>query len=139
MRTVKLTGAGSRKYMGQILPVLLEASKSSDPSLRQCAVFGLGVLAEFQPEGFQQIAASAIQTLLAIINAPDSRSVRLPVTMPCPAGIYSPYRPKKTRFNLTILSPLFTLSISNPSSASYGGVVVWLAHPTCVFPTVHRR
>ena len=59
--------------MGQILPVLLEASKSQDPNLRQCSVFGLGVLAEHRSEGFQQIAASAIQTLLAIINAPDSR------------------------------------------------------------------
>lgn len=66
--------AGSQKYMSQVLPVLLDASKNRDPNLRQCAVFGLGVLAEHRPEGFQQIAATAVQTLLQIINASDSRS-----------------------------------------------------------------
>lgn len=75
--------AGSQKYMAQVLPVLLEASKSQDASLRQCAAFGLGVLAEHRPEGFQQIAANAIQVLLQIINASDSRSpCHLPLQRP---------------------------------------------------------
>ena len=59
--------------MVQVIPVLLDASKNRDPNLRQCAVYGLGVLAEFRPEGFRQIAATAIQTLLAVINDSDSR------------------------------------------------------------------
>jgi len=59
--------------MVQVLPVLLDASKNRDPNLRQCAVYGLGVLAQHRPEGFRQVATSAIQTLLAVINAPDSR------------------------------------------------------------------
>ena len=59
--------------MVQVLPVLLDASKNRDPNLRQCAVYGLGVLAEHRPEGFRQIAATAIQTLLAVINEPEAR------------------------------------------------------------------
>ena len=65
--------AGSAKYMVQVLPVLLDASKNRDPNLRQCAVYGLGVLAEYRSEGFRQIAATAIQTLLAVINEPEAR------------------------------------------------------------------
>lgn len=68
-----MSAAGSAKYMVQVLPVLLEASKNRDPNLRQCAVYGLGVLAEHRPEGFRQVAATAIQTLLAVINEPDAR------------------------------------------------------------------
>jgi hypothetical protein len=59
--------------MLQVLPVLLEASKNREPNLRQCAVYGLGVLAQHRPEGFRQVAATAIQTLLAVINAAHSR------------------------------------------------------------------
>ena len=62
--------------MVQVLPVLLDASKSRDPNLQQCAVYGLGVLAQHRPEGFRQIAATAIQTLLNIISSPDSRCMK---------------------------------------------------------------
>ena len=62
--------------MVQVLPVLLDASKSRDPNLQQCAVYGLGVLAQHRPKGFRQIAATAIQTLLNIISSPDSRCLK---------------------------------------------------------------
>lgn len=65
--------AASAKYMVQVLPVLLDASKNRDPHLRQCAVYGLGVLAEHRPDGFRQIAATAIQTLLAVIKDAEAR------------------------------------------------------------------
>lgn len=61
--------------MVQVLPVLLDASKNRDPNLRQCAVYGLGALAEHRPEGFRQIAATAIQTLLAVINDAEAKCV----------------------------------------------------------------
>lgn len=64
---------GSQKYMVQVLPVLLDASKHQEPHLRQCAVYGLGVLAQHRPEGFRQVAATAIQTLVSVITAPEAR------------------------------------------------------------------
>ena len=59
--------------MGSVLPVLLEACKSQDANLRQSAVYGIGVLAQYRPEGFAIVAATAITTIVNIINAPDSR------------------------------------------------------------------
>ena len=65
--------AGSAKYMLQMLPVLLEACKSRDAALRQCAAFGVGILAQHRPDGFRPVAATAVSHLLAIIGAPDAR------------------------------------------------------------------
>ncbi|KAK9810031.1 hypothetical protein WJX72_003666 [[Myrmecia] bisecta] len=63
-----------QKYMQQILPVLLGACRERDPNLRQCAVYGVGVLAEHRPDAFQTVAAEAIANLVAVISAPNARS-----------------------------------------------------------------
>jgi hypothetical protein len=57
----------------QVVPVLLEACGADDSDLRQCSVYGLGVLAAKAPELFKPIAAETLKRVLAIVTHPAAR------------------------------------------------------------------
>ncbi|WIA40679.1 hypothetical protein OEZ86_004377 [Tetradesmus obliquus] len=68
------SAAGRAKYLGQLMPVLLDAAGSSHADLRQCAVYGVGVGASLAPELFKPHAAAALAAVTSIIAAPDAKS-----------------------------------------------------------------
>lgn len=78
--------AGRAKYSAQVVPILLDACGSNDPDLRQCSVYGLGVLASKAPEIFQPIAAEVLKRILAIIQHPQARGMRMFLIPICPAS-----------------------------------------------------
>lgn len=59
--------------MSSIQPLLLQHCRSPEPSVRQCAVYGLGTLAEHKPAAFQSIAGEALSCIAAMMQAPDAR------------------------------------------------------------------
>lgn len=65
--------AGRAKYSQQVVPLLLEACGAQDADLRQCSVYGLGVLASKSPELFKPIAADTLARVLAIVQHPQAR------------------------------------------------------------------
>ena len=65
--------AGSSKYGANICPLLLEHSAAQDCGLRQCAVYGLGMLAQHRQRMFQEVAPRAVQCMVALVQTPDGR------------------------------------------------------------------
>lgn len=65
--------AGSQKYMGHLVEVLLQGCKDCDANLRQCSVYGLGVLAQHRPEAFQSVAQNAVSLMVDMLAQPDAR------------------------------------------------------------------
>ena len=61
------------RYGAQLAPVLLEACGAADPDLRQCSVYGLGVLAAKAPDTFRPLAAETLKRLAAIVQHPEAR------------------------------------------------------------------
>jgi len=67
------SAAGRAKYAGQVLPMLMEACTSEHADLRQCSVYGLGILAAKAPEFFRPYVGDALQRILAVISAPGAK------------------------------------------------------------------
>ena len=65
--------AGANKYASQILPMLLDGCRSSEPSIRQSALYGLGTVAEHRPQLFQAVAQDALNRIMSVITAANSR------------------------------------------------------------------
>ncbi|KAL6755245.1 armadillo-type protein [Haematococcus lacustris] len=65
--------AGRAKYFQQVLPVLMEATTDEHADLRQCAVYGLGILAAKAPEAFRPFVPEALQRILHVIGAPNAK------------------------------------------------------------------
>lgn len=59
--------------MGHLVEVLLQGCRDSDANLRQCSVYGLGVLAQHRPEAFQSVAQTAVALMVEMISQPDAR------------------------------------------------------------------
>lgn len=58
----------------QVLPILLEATRSDHADLRQCAVYGLGVMAAKAPaELFRPQAAAVAEIMAGIIRHPEAK------------------------------------------------------------------
>jgi hypothetical protein len=57
----------------QVLPILLEGCLVKDPDCQQCAVFGLGVLAQKRPEVLRPMAPQALTCILGMITGPNAR------------------------------------------------------------------
>lgn len=55
------------------MEVLVQGCRDPDANLRQCSVYGLGVLAQHRPQAFQSIAQTAVALLVEIISQPDAR------------------------------------------------------------------
>ncbi|PNH09582.1 Importin-5 [Tetrabaena socialis] len=72
---VENSPAGMAKHFANVYPLLLDATRSDHADLRQCAVYGLGVMAAKAPvEAFRPTAASVAEVLAAIVNHPESKS-----------------------------------------------------------------
>ncbi|GFH17489.1 importin N-terminal domain-containing protein, partial [Haematococcus lacustris] len=65
--------AGRAKYFQQVLPVLMEATTDEHADLRQCAVYGLGILAAKAPEAFRPFVPEALQRILHVIGASNAK------------------------------------------------------------------
>uniref|UniRef100_A0A7R9V0M6 TOG domain-containing protein n=1 Tax=Chlamydomonas euryale TaxID=1486919 RepID=A0A7R9V0M6_9CHLO len=65
--------AGRAKYAAQVVPMLLESCAAADADLRQCSVYGLGVLASKSPELFRPYADGALKQVLAIVQHPAAK------------------------------------------------------------------
>lgn len=55
------------------MPVLLEACVSPHADLRQCAVYGVGIVAAKCGEGFRPYLSVAMERISAIMGAEDAR------------------------------------------------------------------
>ncbi|GAB2286974.1 hypothetical protein Dimus_021362 [Dionaea muscipula] len=60
------------KYYDLYLPFLLEACNDKNPDVRQAAVYGLGVCAEFGGSVFKPLVGEALSRLNVIIRDPDT-------------------------------------------------------------------
>ncbi|KAK6937001.1 Importin repeat 4 [Dillenia turbinata] len=60
------------KYYDTFLPFLLEASNDENPDVRQAAVYGLGVCAEFGGSVFKPLVGEALSRLNAVIGHPNA-------------------------------------------------------------------
>ncbi|GFR44315.1 hypothetical protein Agub_g5527 [Astrephomene gubernaculifera] len=68
--------AGMIKHFNNVLPMLLESARCTDHAdLRQCAVYGLGVMAAKGPvEAFRPHAAAIAELLANIVRQPDAKN-----------------------------------------------------------------
>ncbi|CAD7699153.1 unnamed protein product, partial [Ostreobium quekettii] len=66
--------ATAQKYVMQLLPIYLEGCSSDHPGLRQCAAFGVGVLAQKHAEVFKPAAAQTLAKLMEVVNRPEAHS-----------------------------------------------------------------
>ena len=66
--------AGSAKYMNDAVPQLIAGCKAKDHHVRQCSVYGLGILAQQHHEAFRASLQSALMAILGIVTAPGARS-----------------------------------------------------------------
>lgn len=71
---VEYGGPACERYRSCFLERLLALLTSASPEVRQAASYGIGVLAQFAGEGFTQACVQAVPTLVAMIEAPDSRA-----------------------------------------------------------------
>ncbi|CAL5437728.1 hypothetical protein CsSME_00047604 [Camellia sinensis var. sinensis] len=60
------------KYYDTYLPFLLEACNDMNPDVRQAAVYGLGVCAEFGGSVFKPLVLEALSTLNVVIRDPNA-------------------------------------------------------------------
>lgn len=65
---------GRHKYTATIMPILLRSCADRHADLRQCATYGVGVIASKSPDLFKPFCNEALQRTLAIITAPDART-----------------------------------------------------------------
>ncbi|KAI5084377.1 hypothetical protein GOP47_0000546 [Adiantum capillus-veneris] len=63
------------KYYDTFLPFLLEASTDADPDVRQAAVYGIGVCAEFGGTKFQPVVGEALTKLKELISQPTAFTI----------------------------------------------------------------
>ncbi|CAD7695704.1 unnamed protein product [Ostreobium quekettii] len=64
--------AGGDKYVREVLPILMEAMREEDPDLRQCAVFGVGVVVTKFPQIFKTYVNNVIPILISILQHPSA-------------------------------------------------------------------
>ena len=65
--------AGSAKYMNDAVPQLIAGCKDKDHNVRQCSVYGLGILAQQHHEAFRASLQGALMAILGIVTAPGAR------------------------------------------------------------------
>ncbi|XP_050216115.1 uncharacterized protein LOC126667195 [Mercurialis annua] len=61
------------KYYDTFLPFLLEACNDENPDVRQAAVYGLGVCAEFGGSVFKPLVGEALSRLTVVIQDPNTK------------------------------------------------------------------
>ena len=78
--------AGSAKYMNDAVPQLIAGCKDKDHNVRQCSVYGLGILAQQHHEAFRASLQGALMAILGIVTAPPAPGSTLPMWHLC--GVY---------------------------------------------------
>mmetsp|Transcript_3719 Transcript_3719/g.9358 ORF Transcript_3719/g.9358 Transcript_3719/m.9358 type:complete len:1094 (+) Transcript_3719:94-3375(+) len=63
-----------QRYLPQLLPPLVLYCQDPNPEVRQAAVFGLGVCAQFGGQSFSTMIGDVVPRILALINHPQARS-----------------------------------------------------------------
>ncbi|KAI7692873.1 Importin-5 [Sarcoptes scabiei] len=71
---IEFTGSKCVEYENFFLPLLVNNLKSQHAELRQAAAYGFGVLAKHGGKNFEKILSENVPTLMAIIQAPNSRN-----------------------------------------------------------------
>lgn len=71
---VENLGETAARYYPQFLPVVLEACSSSQPDIRQAALYGIGVCAEHGAASFRPYVGEALRCLMSAVGAGDARS-----------------------------------------------------------------
>lgn len=66
--------AAGKKYADQFFPVLMEGAAHEDPGLRQCSVYGLGIMAVNQSQFMGTHLNPVLLVLVGIIQQPQARS-----------------------------------------------------------------
>ncbi|CAD7699198.1 unnamed protein product [Ostreobium quekettii] len=66
--------ATGQKYVTTLLPIFLEACASDHAGLRQCAAYGVGVVAQKHIEIVKPFAAQTLAKLMEVANRPESRT-----------------------------------------------------------------
>ncbi len=61
-------------YLHEFLPFLIEGASNEDASLRQCSVYGLGVVASKYPEAFQPHIPELLPNLIRAVQHPSAKS-----------------------------------------------------------------
>lgn len=69
--------AGAQQWLHQAIPFMLQGCQSPDANLRQCAVYGLGMIAQHRPEAFRPIATQAVSAIMTMLTSPQAKCVRL--------------------------------------------------------------
>eukprot|EP00803_Ostreobium_quekettii_P007365 evm.model.scf_89.2 EVM.evm.TU.scf_89.2 scf_89:2360-4663(+) len=65
---------GGDKYVREVLPILMEAMREEDADLRQCAVFGVGVVVTNFPQVFKTYVNNVIPILISVLQHPSARA-----------------------------------------------------------------
>lgn len=66
-------GGAALRYIEPLMPYVLRAAADAHADVRQAAVYGLGVCAQFGTAAVQQAVPSMVQVLTSVIQQPDSR------------------------------------------------------------------
>eukprot|EP00897_Mesotaenium_endlicherianum_P006572 jgi/Mesen1/5943/ME000301S05074 len=67
-------GEASLKYYAPFVPVVLECCVDQTPDIRQAAVYGIGLCAQYGGAAFQPYLQDSVVRLLALVRDPDARS-----------------------------------------------------------------
>lgn len=59
--------------MPHAIPVMLSSCTADDANLRQCAVYGLGVVAQHRPEAFRPITNDIVSAIMQIVTRQHSK------------------------------------------------------------------
>eukprot|EP00210_Caulerpa_lentillifera_P001229 g1185.t1 len=61
-------------YLHEFLPFLVSGSTNSDANIRQCSIYGLGIVAGKYPEAFQPLISALVPELVTVIQHPSAKS-----------------------------------------------------------------
>ncbi|PRT53656.1 Importin subunit beta-3 [Wickerhamiella sorbophila] len=71
---IEYTSPVADKYIEAIRVPMVESLVHSNARIRQAAVYGLGVAAQFGGDHFAQLSVGSLEQLFSLVNAPESRS-----------------------------------------------------------------
>ena len=71
---IEWCGDAGLAYVPRILPTLASCVKSETPQLRQCALYGVGIVAQLAPATLRSCASRFVSAILSVMTADDARS-----------------------------------------------------------------
>jgi importin-5 len=64
---------GLHRHVERLVPLLLAGCDDRAEDIRQCSVYGLGLLAEHVPQAFGAVLPQALERIMKIIAHPEAR------------------------------------------------------------------